>query len=126
MIFHTFSTLWLINKVTFFIFQIAAFALLLLVAGVMSQRSPYLGSSQSEYPGLLNRFKPPAGGLEDRLGAPVEEKPALQGGANGTLYDQETVNRVATWPVDKQPFWFKNRVQIAQHTGGVQNASTSG
>ncbi|KAE8573325.1 uncharacterized protein A483_HHAL011955 [Halyomorpha halys] len=108
--------------------MIAAFALVLLVAGTMAQRSPYLSSSQQEYPGLLNRFKPAASanGLGDRIGAPAEEKPVPVGGANGTLYDQETVNRVASWPVDKQPFWFKNRQQIAQHTGATQNASSSG
>jgi len=37
------------------------------------------------------------------------------------LGDADLVNRIQTWPTDKQPFWYLNRQAIEQHRGDSSN-----
>ncbi|KAK9509069.1 hypothetical protein O3M35_006468 [Rhynocoris fuscipes] len=92
----------------------------LLTISTMAQRSPYV-PRPVDYPGVLNRFgttQPPAP-LDNRFGSVNSNLP------EETIYNQETVDRVSTWPKEKQPFWYLNSQQIAQHHGRVPASSNN-
>nr|ATU82680.1 venom protein family 15 protein 1 [Pristhesancus plagipennis] len=86
----------------------------------MAQRSPYV-PRPVDYPGVLNRFgstqKPQP--LDNRFGSVNSNLP------EETIYSQETIDRVASWPKEKQPFWYLNSQQIAQHHGRVPASSNN-
>ncbi|KOC59839.1 hypothetical protein WH47_10468 [Habropoda laboriosa] len=112
-----------------------------------SQRPPYAGSSKP-YPAVLPQYLDEqqaafaasasvagtTGSVVNRLDASNSNLP-ISGPAMTTtststippdlpidaLGDINLVNRIKTWPRDKQPFWFINWQQIQEHRGDTRN-----
>uniref|UniRef100_A0A224XX76 Putative secreted protein n=1 Tax=Panstrongylus lignarius TaxID=156445 RepID=A0A224XX76_9HEMI len=96
--------------------------IVLFACSTLAQRSPYV-PRPVDYPGVLNRFGSTSTPepLDSRFGSVKPNVP-------GSLYDQETIDRVGTWPKDKRPFWYLNAQHIASHHGlstGSPTASSS-
>ncbi|XP_017876853.1 uncharacterized protein LOC108623077 [Ceratina calcarata] len=111
---------------------------------VQSQRPPYAGSSKP-YPGVLpqyldaqtttapttsssnqtgigNRIDVSSSSVGPALGAAPPSVPTIpQDLPVDALGDIELINRIKTWPREKQPFWFINWQQIQEHRGDVNN-----
>ncbi|CAK9804261.1 hypothetical protein ANTQUA_LOCUS3996 [Anthophora quadrimaculata] len=109
-----------------------------------SQRPPYAGSSKP-YPAVLPQYldeqaalgaSPAAaetsGTVVDRLAASSNNSSMLESAMSlaspipsdlpiDALGDINLINRIKTWPRDKQPFWFINWQQIQEHRGDSQN-----
>lgn len=110
---------------------------------VQSQRPPYAGSSKP-YPGVLPQYldaqaaaAPAATGsnqtsIGNRIDASTSVNPPLGSAPASTptipqdlpvdaLGDIDLINRIKTWPREKQPFWFINWQQIQEHRGDTNN-----
>ncbi|CAK9826142.1 hypothetical protein ANTRET_LOCUS4033 [Anthophora retusa] len=109
-----------------------------------SQRPPYAGSSKP-YPAVLPQYldeqqaalaASPAGAgtsgaVVNRLDTSSNSstlEPAMSSASAipsdlpiDALGDINLINRIKTWPRDKQPFWFINWQQIQEHRGDPQN-----
>ncbi|CAL7936598.1 unnamed protein product [Xylocopa violacea] len=98
-----------------------------------SQRPPYAGSNKP-YPGVLPQFldeqvasnavsNSVSTTIASRVGEDNEVTtstipPNLPVDALG---DVALVNKIKTWPRDKQPFWYINWQQIQEHRGDPNN-----
>lgn len=111
---------------------------------VQSQRPPFAGSSKP-YPGVLPQYleeqktinnineKTIASRLgassSDSLGAPLGAAPTITTSTStipsdlpvDALGNVDLVNRIKTWPREKQPFWYINWKQIQAHRGDSKN-----
>ncbi|XP_043281509.1 uncharacterized protein [Venturia canescens] len=108
----------------------------LFVAVTMAQRSPYAGNPNRPYPEVLPQYLTPdsnniesSPGVAQRFG---ETGASSTGGAQSQNYqpydpytDQELIDRIKTWPKEKQPFWYVNReaIKAAQRGSGSTNNS---
>ena len=104
-----------------------------------AQRPPYAGSA-NRYPVVIPRFREEqdavvaaAFGSENRVGdsSAASEVPATSSSTSTStttstippdlpidaLGDINLVNRIKTWPKEKQPFWYINWKQIQEHRG---------
>lgn len=115
--------------------------LFVIFISVQSQRPPYAGSSKP-YPAILPQY---LGGSTtvvasiNNIGNRIDSKgniPLLEAAAFNistatptipldlpvdALGDVNLVNRIKTWPKDKQPFWFLNWQKIQEHRGDSKN-----
>lgn len=112
---------------------------------VQSQRPPYAKNNRT-YPGVLvqyldNQTSTPVSGTEavgSRIDSNSNSLPGLgssmAGAATTTstippdlpvdaMGDVNLINRIKTWPREKQPFWFINWQQIQEHRGDTRNRS---
>lgn len=113
---------------------------------VQSQRPTYAGSSKP-YPGVLPQYleeqaavtsTTTTGTVGNRIDVNNTNRPAVAVGAVApstpittstippdlpvdAMGDVALVNRIKTWPRDKQPFWFINWQQIQEHRGDSKN-----
>ncbi|KAK9303580.1 hypothetical protein QLX08_004798 [Tetragonisca angustula] len=109
---------------------------------VQSQRPPYAGSSKP-YPAVLPQYLEgvTAGAasintIGNRIDSNNGNTPLMGAAAPSTpmaiptippdlpvdaLGDVNLVNRIKTWPKDKQPFWFLNWQKIQEHRGDSKN-----
>lgn len=107
-----------------------------------SQRPPYAGSAdRSRYPQVLPQY------IEEQqavamssLGNRINADNSASSFATTTtartvpldlpvdaLGDIDLINRIKTWPREKQPFWYLNWIQIQEHRGDTrfQNQATT-
>ncbi|KAG7206760.1 hypothetical protein KM043_000679 [Ampulex compressa] len=104
---------------------------------VQSQRPPYAGTS-NRYPIVLPQYLEERGeavvasvanriDTENKNGdTPSELLPPSTLPPDfpvDALGDVDLVNRIKTWPRDKQPFWYLNWRQIQEHRGDTQDGS---
>ncbi|XP_017759788.1 PREDICTED: uncharacterized protein LOC108550544 [Eufriesea mexicana] len=113
---------------------------------VQSQR-PYYAKNNRTYPGVLvqylnNQDSTPVSGTEalgSRLDSNSSSLPGLESAVTSTpmtttstippdlpvdaLGDVNLINRIKTWPREKQPFWYINWQQIQEHRGSTRNRS---
>lgn len=110
---------------------------------VHSQRPPYAGSSKP-YPAVLPQYldgqaNGAAGATGTSVGSRIDANGSTLLGSAAVpsttittstippdlpvdaLGDVDLVNRIKTWPREKQPFWFINWQQIQEHRGDTQN-----
>ncbi|CAD1471703.1 unnamed protein product [Heterotrigona itama] len=117
---------------------------------VQSQRPPYAGSSKP-YPAVLPQYLEAAtagagagagaaannninGTIGNRIDSNNGNRPLMAAPSIpmaiptippdlpvDALGDVDLVNRIKTWPKDKQPFWFLNWQQIQEHRGDSKN-----
>ncbi|XP_012175644.1 uncharacterized protein LOC105667096 isoform X1 [Bombus terrestris] len=112
---------------------------------VQSQRPTYAGSSKS-YPGVLPQYLDEqaavASATTETVGSRIDVNninglPVAVGAAApntpittstippdlpvDAMGDVALVNRIKTWPREKQPFWFINWQQIQEHRGDSKN-----
>ncbi|XP_076177325.1 uncharacterized protein LOC143151760 [Ptiloglossa arizonensis] len=104
-----------------------------------SQRPPYAGNANRRYPQVLPQY------LDERAAtSTTTETVANRIGENESsssmttttttttstippdlpvdaLGDIELINRIRTWPKEKQPFWFINWQQIQEHRGDTRH-----
>ncbi|XP_076641425.1 uncharacterized protein LOC143352641 [Halictus rubicundus] len=102
---------------------------------VHSQRPPYAGSAdRSRYPQVLPQYleaQQAAGGISS-LGNRINVVDRVTSFPSTTtaipfdlpvdaLGDIELINRIKTWPREKQPFWYLNWIQIQEHRGDMRH-----
>ncbi|XP_059057687.1 uncharacterized protein LOC131851239 [Achroia grisella] len=91
------------------------FVISALVVSCFAQRSPYAGRFPIGYPSLDSTTTTTTtdGGLDNRFGEDVTttttERLPIE--ANG---DRDLVNRLKKLPIDKQPFWLINWLQLEE------------
>ena len=132
---------WLIFQ--FILLQIKYVTILFAIfISVQSQRPPYAGSSKP-YPAVLPQYLEgvTAGAasintIGNRIDSNNGNTPLMGAAAPSTpmaiptippdlpvdaLGDVNLINRIKTWPKDKQPFWFLNWQKIQEHRGDSKN-----
>lgn len=90
---------------------------LLFIAGTtmaFPQTSFYAANRKEQYPQVLPRFAGDDTNIDNRFG---ENNPSTTSAApataqNDVLHDPVVVSRVATWPKERQPFWYLNSQHI--------------
>lgn len=100
---------------------------------VHSQRPPYAGSSdRSRYPQVLPQYiEEQAVGMSS-LGNRINADNSVSSLASTTTTipfdlpvdargDIELINRIKTWPREKQPFWYLNWMQIQEQRGDTRH-----
>lgn len=109
---------------------------------VQSQRPPFAGNSKP-YPSVLPQYLEEQGAINNinkktiasRLGASSSDSIALGAAPVITiststippdlpvdaLGNVDLINRIKTWPREKQPFWYINWKQIQEHRGDSKN-----
>ncbi|XP_076303563.1 uncharacterized protein LOC143221853 [Lasioglossum baleicum] len=102
---------------------------------VHSQRPPYAGSAdRSRYPQVLPQYieeEAAAASVGNRINTVVQNAPPMESTPIpldlpvDALGDIGLINRIKTWPREKQPFWYLNWMQIQEHRGDTRHQSTS-
>jgi hypothetical protein len=112
-----------ILKINLFCFQklIISLSILLVAETTMAfpQASFYATNMKDTYPQVLPRFAGVDTNIDNRFG---ENNPSTSSAAPATswtdvLYDPDVVSRVATWPKERQPFWYLNSQHINTQRG---------
>lgn len=93
--------------------------LVMVVVGCNGQNRPFYAARPQQYPTLLSRFGDTESSLSNRVGESEAPTPRPIIYVGGSVVDQDLIDRVATWPRDKQPFWFVNNQAIQNQ---VQNS----
>ncbi|KDR07773.1 hypothetical protein L798_02557 [Zootermopsis nevadensis] len=95
---------------------IVSVSLLFIVGTAMTfpQASFYATNIKGTYPQILPRFGGDDSDIGNRLG---ENNPSTSAAApsvpqSDVIHDPDIVSRVATWPKDRQPFWYINSQHI--------------
>lgn len=104
-----------------------------------SQRPPYAGSGNRVYPQVLPQYieeQAAAAGVGNRINSEndsgsvaLASVPARTTSTStippdlpvDALGDVDLVNRIKTWPREKQPFWFLNWQQIQENRGDMRH-----
>lgn len=114
--------------------HIALFFVILYV--VDSQRPPYAGSSdRSRYPQVLPQYleeQAAAASVGNRINVAAQYAPPVETTTTAipldlpvdALGDIGLINRIKTWPREKQPFWYLNWIQIQEHRGDTRHRTT--
>ncbi|KAJ9584694.1 hypothetical protein L9F63_020955 [Diploptera punctata] len=86
-----------------------------------AQRSFYASNHKGNYPQLLPRFGATDDNntkLANRIGEENEDNTTTTGSnPSDAVHDSAEVNRVASWPKDRQPFWYINQQHINNQRG---------
>ena len=108
-----------------------------------SQRPPYAGSGNRVYPQVLPQYieeQATASGVGNRINNENDSSSVALGSVPvrtittstippdlpvDALGDVNLVNRIKTWPKEKQPFWFLNWQQIQENRGDTRYRTQS-
>ncbi|XP_031834578.1 uncharacterized protein LOC116427885 [Nomia melanderi] len=98
-----------------------------------SQRPPYAGSAdRNRYPQVLPQYiqeqAVAMAALGNRIGVDAQSSRPTTTTTTvnpldlpvDALGDVDLINRIKTWPRDKQPFWYLNWVQIQENRGDTR------
>ncbi|XP_015432395.1 PREDICTED: LOW QUALITY PROTEIN: uncharacterized protein LOC107188592 [Dufourea novaeangliae] len=97
---------------------------------VHSQRPPYAGSPErTRYPQVLPQYleeRATAMSVSNRLNGDASVVPTTTVSTTtinplDALGDIDLINRIKTWPKEKQPFWYLNWVQIQENRGDTRH-----
>lgn len=83
------------------------------------QASFYAGNRKETYPKVLSRFGGDDTNVDNRFGEnnPSTSSVAPTNTRTDSLHDPDIVSRVATWPKERQPFWYLNSLHIDSQRG---------
>jgi hypothetical protein len=83
------------------------------------QSSFYAKNRKEIYPQVLPRFSGDDTSLDNRFGGNNQSTTSTAPTTTQTesLHDPDIVSRVATWPKERQPFWYLNSVHIDSQRG---------
>lgn len=95
---------------------------ILFIAGsamAFPQSSFYASNRKEAYPQVLPRFGGDDTNIENRFGESSQSTTSVDSASTrtDTLYDPVVVSRVATWPEERQPFWYLNSVHLNSQRG---------
>ncbi|XP_076675810.1 uncharacterized protein LOC143372978 [Andrena cerasifolii] len=108
-----------------------------------SQRPSYAGSGNRVYPQVLPQYieeQAAAAGVGNRINSENDSGFVALGSVPArtsttstippdlpvdALGDVDLVNRIKTWPKEKQPFWFLNWQQIQENRGDTRHRTQS-
>lgn len=111
------------NECFLFCFQKLTISLCILfstgTAMAFPQSSFYAGNRKETYPKVLSRFGGDDTNVDNRFGEnnPSTSSVAPTSTRTDSLHDPDIVSRVATWPKDRQPFWYLNSLHINSQRG---------